>query len=138
MSDMKNTKTHANLLAAFSREAENNHRYRYFAKMADIEGEPEAASTFRDIAEGNAGHVQGHLDFIRELGDPVTGEPIRETNELLASAIKGEQQAAAQDYPRMAQTARDEGFPLIASWFDNLAQAKRSHADRFAAVAEER
>lgn len=136
MADLKNTKTHTNLLAAFARETQNNHRYRYFAKMADIEGEPEAAGAFRDIAEGNAGHAHGHMDFIRELGDPVTGAPIRETKELLMAAVQGEQEAAQHAYPQMAETARLEGFPLIASWFENLAQAKRSHAARFAEEVE--
>gem|GEM_PF-6569139 len=35
--------TPSNLLAAFVREAQNNHRYRNFAKMAGIEGQPETA-----------------------------------------------------------------------------------------------
>ena len=132
MADLKNTKTHSNLLAAFALETQNHHRYRYFAKMADIEGEPEAAGAFRDIAEGNAGHADGHMDFIRELGDPITDAPIRETKELLMAAMQGEQESAQTAYPQMAETARREGFPLIASWFENLAQAKGSHAARFA------
>ena len=132
MADLKDTQTHRNLLDAFARETQNNHRYRYFAKMADIEGEPEAAGAFRDIAEGNAGHAHGHMDFIRELGDPITNAPIRETKEFLLAAMQGEKEAAQTAYPQMAETARREGFPLIASWFENLAQAKGSHAARFA------
>ncbi len=104
--------------------------------MADIEGEPEAAGTLRDIAEGNAGHAQGHMDFIRELGDPINNEPIRETQELLLAAFKSEQESATSAYPAMAKTAKEEGFPLIASWFENLAQAKSSHAARFAEEAD--
>jgi rubrerythrin len=34
-------------------------------------------------------------------------------------------------YPSMARTARDEGFPEIANWFDTLAKAEKSHAGRF-------
>ena len=34
-------------------------------------------------------------------------------------------------YPGMAKTAREEGFDEIADWFDTLARAERSHANRF-------
>ncbi len=30
----------------------------------------------------------------------------------------------------MAKTARDEGFDEIAGWFETLAKAERSHANR--------
>jgi rubrerythrin len=31
----------------------------------------------------------------------------------------------------MAKTARDEGLDEIADWFETLAKAERSHANRF-------
>jgi len=34
-------------------------------------------------------------------------------------------------YPAMAKTARAEGFDEIADWFETLAKAERSHANRF-------
>ena len=34
-------------------------------------------------------------------------------------------------YPGMAKKARDEGFDEIADWFETLAKAERSHANRF-------
>ena len=34
-------------------------------------------------------------------------------------------------YPGMAKTARDEGFAELAEWFETLAKAERSHANRF-------
>ena len=34
-------------------------------------------------------------------------------------------------YPGMAKTAREEGFDEIADWFETLAKAERSHANRF-------
>ena len=34
-------------------------------------------------------------------------------------------------YPGMAKTARGEGFDEIADWFETLAKAERSHANRF-------
>ena len=34
-------------------------------------------------------------------------------------------------YPGMAKDARDEGFDEIADWFETLAKAERSHANKF-------
>ena len=34
-------------------------------------------------------------------------------------------------YPGMAKQAREEGFSEIADWFETLAKAERSHANRF-------
>jgi rubrerythrin len=34
-------------------------------------------------------------------------------------------------YPGFAKAARDEGFSEIAEWFETLARAEKSHADRF-------
>jgi rubrerythrin len=34
-------------------------------------------------------------------------------------------------YPGMAKQAREEGFDEIANWFETLAKAERSHANRY-------
>ena len=60
MASLKGTKTHKNLKEAFAGESQANRRYRYFAKVADVEGQPEIAGLFRDIAEGETGHANGH------------------------------------------------------------------------------
>ena len=131
MSKLNGTKTHENLKAAFAGESQANRRYLYFAKVADIEGYPEIASNFRETAEGETGHAFGHLEFLAEVGDPATGEPIGDTASNLKSAIAGETHEYTDMYPGMARTAREEGFDEIADWFETLAKAERSHAGRF-------
>ena len=101
--------------------------------MADIEGYPDVAGLFRDTAEGETGHAHGHLDYIKEVGDPATGLPIGETEQNLAAAVAGETYEYTDMYPGMARTARDEGFGQIANWFETLAKAEKSHAGRFQA-----
>jgi rubrerythrin len=133
MPNLKGTKTHDNLKAAFAGESQANRRYLYFAKQADIEGYPDVAGLFRDTAEGETGHAHGHLDYIREVGDPATGEPIGDTEANLKAAIAGETFEYTDMYPGMAKTARDEGFAEIADWFETLAKAEKSHAGRFGA-----
>lgn len=131
MSSLKGTKTHANLKDAFAGESQANRRYLYFAKVADVEGYPEVASNFRETAEGETGHAHGHLDYLKQVGDPATGLPLGDTTLNLKAAIEGETHEYTDMYPGMAKTARDEGFKEISDWFETLAKAEKSHAGRF-------
>jgi rubrerythrin len=131
MKDLKGTKTHTNLKDAFAGESQANRRYLYFAKIADVEGHPDIAGLFRDTAEGETGHAHGHLDYLKSVGDPATDQKIGDTSLNLKSAVHGETHEYTNMYPGMAKTARDEGFPEIADWFETLAKAEKSHAGRF-------
>jgi len=131
MADLKGTKTHENLKAAFAGESQANRRYLYFAKMADIEGYPEVSGLFRDTAEGETGHAHGHLDYLKKVGDPATDMPFAEVADALRSAVAGETHEYTDMYPGMAKAAREEGFPEIADWFETLAKAERSHAGKY-------
>ena len=120
-----------NLKDAFAGESMANRRYLYFGRQADIEGYPDAAGVFKNTADGETGHAFGQLDYFKELGDPATGEPIGETRENLGAAVAGETYEYTQMYPGFARTAREEGFEEIATWFETLARAEKSHAGRF-------
>ena len=125
------TKSHQNLKEAFAGEAQANRRYLYFARIADIEGYPDIGGLFRDTSEAETGHAFGHLDFLKEVGDPCTGVPIGNTEKNLKSAIEGETYEYTEMYPGFAKTARDEGLLELAEWFETLAKAEKSHAGRF-------
>ena len=129
---LKGTKSHENLKNAFAGESQANRRYLYFARMADIEGYPDIGGLFRDTAEAETGHAFGHMDFLKQVGDPVTGVPFGSTDKNLKSAIEGETYEYTEMYPGMAKTARAEGFEELAEWFETLAKAEKSHAGRFA------
>lgn len=129
--ELKDSQTEANLKEAFAGESQANRRYLYFARRADIEGNTDAAALFRDTAEGETGHAFGHMDFLAEVGDPATGEPVGNTAKNLASAVAGETYEFTAMYPGFAKTAHDEGFEEIADWFETLARAEKTHAGRF-------
>jgi rubrerythrin len=129
----KGSKTHENLKRAFITEAVANRRYLYFARQADVEGYPEIAGLFRDTAEGETGHANGLMEFLRKLGDPATDLPIGTTLKNLESAVAGETSESGVQYPEMAETARAEGFVEVAEWFETIAQAEKNHSARFAA-----
>ena len=131
MPRLEGSKTHQNLKEAFAGESQANRRYLYFARHADVEGQPEIAALFRSVSEGETGHAFGHFDLLKEVGDPVTGVPVGDSEKNLKSAVEGETYEYTQMYPGFARVAREEGFQEAAEWFETLAKAEKSHARRF-------
>ena len=129
--ELQSSQTVQNLKNAFAGESQANRRYLYFAAKADVEGENDVAAVFRSTAEGETGHAHGHLEYLEEVGDPATGLPMGDTRKNLLASIEGETHEYSDMYPGMAKTAREEGFEEIADWFETLAKAERSHANRF-------
>ena len=135
---VKGTKTEQSLKEAFAGESQANRRYLYFANQADIAGANDVAAVFRSTAEGETGHAHGHMEYLIEggAGEPGTGMPAKTVAEALQAAIAGETHEYTDVYPGMAKTARDEGFDEIADWFETLAKAERSHANKFTKTLE--
>lgn len=59
MTELKGSKTHANLKEAFAGESMANRRYLFFARQADKENITEVAELFRETAEAETGHAFG-------------------------------------------------------------------------------
>ncbi|MEN8181020.1 MAG: rubrerythrin family protein [Myxococcota bacterium] len=137
MAELKGSRTHQNLKDAFAGESQANRRYLYFARQADIEGYPDVGGLFRDTAEAETGHAHGHLDYLKQVGDPATDKPIGSTDKNLGAAVAGETYEYTEMYPGMARTARDEGHADVAEWFETLAKAEKSHAGRFQRALDE-
>ncbi|MBC7435748.1 MAG: rubrerythrin [Bdellovibrionales bacterium] len=137
MPTLKGSRTEENLKAAFAIESQANRRYLYFANKADIEGLVDVAALFRSAAEGETGHAHGHLEWLEQCGDPVTGLPIGNTRDNLESTIASETHEFTHMYPDMARTAREEGHDDVADWFETLVKSERSHANRYTKALNE-
>jgi len=135
---VKGTKTEQSLKEAFAGESQANRRYLFFANQADIAGANDVAAVFRSTAEGETGHAHGHMEYLINggAGEPGTGMPAKTVAEALQAAIAGETHEYTDMYPGMAKTAREEGFDEIADWFETLAKAERSHANKFTRTLE--
>jgi rubrerythrin len=135
---VKGTKTEQSLKEAFAGESQANRRYLYFANQADIAGANDVAAVFRSTAEGETGHAHGHMEYLITggAGEPGTGMPAKTVAEALQAAIAGETHEYTDMYPGMAKIAREEGFDEIADWFETLAKAERSHANKFTKTLE--
>jgi rubrerythrin len=135
---VKGTKTEQSLKEAFAGESQANRRYLYFANMSDIAGANDVAAVFRSTAEGETGHAHGHMEYLIDggAGDPGTGMPAKTVEDVLKAAVAGETHEYTDMYPGRANTAREEGFDEIADWFETLAKAERSHANKFTKTLE--
>ena len=89
MPSLVGTKTGKNLKEAFTKCSEVHVRYLYFAQKADIEDYHDISAVFRSTAEGQTGHAHGHLDFLAEVGDMVTGAPLAASNYRVAVSSFG-------------------------------------------------
>ncbi len=127
MEHLEKSRTFENLRKAFADEASLLFRYLYYATMAEFEGLDKHAALFRQIAEGGKDSVHGCFDYLKLVRDPDSSIPVGGTLKNLESLVQGETRQYSLTYPEMAKTARQEGFPDIAGWFDTLEKLKRSH-----------
>lgn len=122
MPDLKGTKTYENLKRAFAEEAQNNRRYLYYAKQADLAGDVETAALFAQTAEERSNQAHGHFKHIDGLD---------EVQATLEAALSIEKELCETLYPDFMKMAKDEGLEEIATWFENLAKAKQAQSQRF-------
>ena len=122
MSNLKGTKTEANLMAAFAGESQARNKYTYFASVAKKAGYEQIAELFLKTAENEKEHAKMWFKALGELGD---------TAENLASAAAGENYEWTDMYATFAKEAEEEGFKELAAKFRMVAKIEKSHEERF-------
>lgn len=123
--ELRESQTGDNLRVAYARDAQATRLLATFARIAEIEGFPQAATALRELADLRAVEADGHLDLLTRAGDPLSGAPLGGTLENLEAALQAEREHTFQS---MAKTAHAEGFPDAASWFETLVLARDHHA----------
>ncbi|MDE2802718.1 MAG: VIT1/CCC1 transporter family protein, partial [Chloroflexota bacterium] len=116
------TRTDRNLWNAIVTESVANVKYQAFAQQALIEGHPEIAQIFQEVAGAENIHGINHL---RVAGD------VKSTTENLRSVIAGEAEEAARVYPQMIQAALDEGRRDAADTFRMAMDREQHHLQMF-------
>ncbi len=129
---LKGSKTEQNLKDAFAGESQANRRYLYFANKADIEGQNDVAALFRSTAEGETGHAHGHLEFLEAVRRP--GHRPADRRHAARTwpppwpAKPTSTPTCTRAWPRRRAT---KASTRVADWFETLAKAERSHANRY-------
>lgn len=123
MSNLKGTKTEANLQAAFAGESMARNKYTYYASKARKDGYVQIANIF----EETAGNEKEHAKMWYKL----LNDGIGTTAENLLDAANGENYEWTDMYDKFAKDARAEGFTEIAELFEGVAKVEKEHEDRY-------
>jgi uncharacterized protein (TIGR00369 family) len=125
--ELEGSSTAKALRSAFAAEAQAHARYSYFAAAARKAGLEQVADIFLETARNEAEHARHELDFIGGVAD---------TRENLKAAASGEHYEWTEMYPRLEETAQEEGFTDIAAFFKRMARVEATHEKRFLQLLE--
>ena len=132
---LKGTKTEQNLLKAFAGESQARNRYEFFIKVAKQEGYEQIAAIFQETANHEKSHAKRFFKFLEggvtEIIASYPAGKIGTTAENLKAAAEGENEEWTTLYPAFAETAREEGFPEVATAFKSIAKVEAEHEARY-------
>lgn len=124
MTNLKGTKTEANLMHAFAGESMARNKYTFYAAKAREEGYEQIANLFLETAHNEMNHAKLWFKFLHE-GD------IADTKTNLRDAAAGEHDEWTDMYAAFAQEAREEGFKRIAALFEMVGKIEKEHEERY-------
>ena len=140
MSELKGTKTEANLMAAFAGESQARNKYTYFASKAKKEGFEQIAKLFEETANNEKEHAKLFFKFLKggmvEINASYPAGIVGTTAENLLAAAMGEHEEWSHDYPMFADIAEKEGFKAIAVSFRKIAEVEAEHERRYRQLLE--
>lgn len=123
MSELKGSKTEANLLSAFAGESQARNKYTYYASKAKKEGYVQIAKLFEETAANEKEHAKIWFKLLHD------GMPDTITN--LKDAADGENYEWTDMYAQFAKDAREEGFDKIADLFEMVGEIEKEHEERY-------
>lgn len=124
MSELKGTKTEANLLAAFAGESQARNKYTYYASKAKKDGYVQIANLFEETAKNEQEHAKIWFKLLH-------GGSVPSTIENLEDAASGENYEWTDMYATFAKEAREEGFDHIAFLFEEVGKIEKEHEERY-------
>jgi len=132
---LKGTKTEQNLLKSFAGESQARNRYEFFASVAKKEGYEQIAAIFMETASQEKEHAKRFFKFLEggavEITAAYPAGKIGTTKENLKAAAEGENEEWTALYPAFEATAREEGFPEIATAYKMIARVEAEHERRY-------
>lgn len=123
--ELKGSKTEANLLHAFAGESQARNKYTYFASVAKKEGYEQIAAIFLETAENEKEHAKMWFKQLSGIGS---------TKDNLKAAADGENDEWTSMYEEFARVAEEEGFTDIAKKFRGVAAIEKHHEERYRAL----
>ena len=133
--NFKESRTYANLMAAFAGESQAKTKYEIFAKKAREDGYEQIGYIFDETSDNEKAHAKLWLDYIQKYihSNQVTSSP---TLENLKSAAAGEHYEYTEMYKQFAKEAREEGYDEIAAKMELVAKVESEHEKRYLTIVE--
>lgn len=126
MSNLKGTKTEANLAAAFAGESQARNKYTFYASKAKKEGYEQIAELFLETANNEKEHAKIWFKLLHDgIGDTAAN---------LKDAAAGENYEWTDMYATFAKEAKEEGFDKIAYLFEAVGKIEKEHEERYLAL----
>ena len=119
---LENSKTGANLMAAYSGVSQARNKYTYYADVAKNEGYEQISAIFEETANNEKEHAEIWLKLLGGIGN---------TKENLLSGAAGENYEWTEMYDNFAKEADEEGFVEIAAKFRMVAAIEKTHEERY-------
>ena len=127
MSKYAGTKTEKNLMEAFAGESQARNKYTYYASAAKKAGYEQLAALYLETADQEKEHAKMWFKEFHGIHNP---------EENLKDAAEGEHEEWTSMYKRMAEEAREEGFPELAAKFEGVAKVEAAHEKRYLKLLE--
>ena len=121
------SRTAANLQAAFTGESMAMAKYLLFARKARRAGYEEIAERLEEAANNEKEHAGLWLNELARIGTP---------EQNLEDAIAGETLESASLYPEFAAAAEAEGYKDLAWMFQRVAAIEQRHGQMFRELLE--
>ena len=128
MSNLKGTKTEANLQAAFAGESQARNKYTYYASKAKKDGYEQIAKIFQETADNEKEHAKIWFKLLHD--------GIADTATNLKDAAAGDNYEWTDMYATFAKEAREEGFDQIAFLFEEVGKIEKEHEARYLKLLE--
>ena len=127
MTNLKGSRTEANLKSAFAGESMAFTKYTYYASKAKKDGYVQIGKFFEETAGNEKEHAKIWFKLLGGIGS---------TAENLAAAAEGENYEWTTMYDEFAKTAEEEGFTAIAAKFRGVGAVEKAHEERYNKLAE--
>ncbi len=122
--NFQDSKTWANLMAAFAGESQARNKYTYYESKARKEGYEQIANIFKLTADNEKEHAKIWFKLLHDDSIPTTAQN-------LADAAAGEKFEWTEMYAEFAKVAKEEGYTKIANLFDGVAKVEKEHEERY-------
>lgn len=122
--EQKDSRTEANLMAAFAGESQAAVKYEFYAAQARRDGYEQIARIFSETAANERAHAKLWFQAIHSGSvGPTLGN--------LEDAAGGEHFEWSDMYAQFAREAQAEGFEQLAARFRAVAAVEKSHEERY-------